>query len=573
MKLAEPKGLKLRWLGLPLAGILTACGGGSGGSIPQADGDATMTGSVFASSVYGATCEVKDLSGNVVAGPFVTSVDGGYSITIPSANNSEDLVVTCNGGTFTDEATGAIGQKAGAMSAYIKSGSAGSSVHVTPASTIIQQLIAEHDKTLDEALDAFEDAFGFKPDLSVKPLDATIANGNGKADSLLSGLRAAVFSQLAKDLQLTAEEQFELFKALAKDLSDGKLDGADALGDINVGDTVVKLPADIRNGYGRAMARFRESGRDKSGLANDKIGVLPFAKIALTDSYKVEYVPGDHGAVNGKTEFKLKITDNSDTPVSTNVGIKPNMYMPSMTHSTPSEGCSESETTVGEYNCTVYYLMPSVMMGGAAMGYWELNVMIDGHMGEKAYFYPTVTMAMGDTAQVRLKGQNDKISVGMMSGHGGDMKAESDMEMTMEQRTYFLFKRKLSGMGDMRNFEFYIAAKESMMSFPAVHTSGTLSADTMQALNLAGTSVEVSTNGTEWQVASEVVGFPGRWSASNLSGLVDEEEGNLFVRLTIDGEQKTTDGKAPNALDATDDNNNNYARFYITPGGMVMPTM
>ncbi|MFC1748379.1 hypothetical protein ACFL2V_06185 [Pseudomonadota bacterium] len=561
MKLSEPKGIKLRWLGLPLAGMLAACGGSSGGGTPQADSDSTMSGSVFASSVDGASCEVKNLLGDIVAGPFATSADGGYSITIPSANASEDLVVTCSGGTFTDEATGASGQTAGAMSAYIKAGSA-SSVHVTPASTIIHNLITKHGKTAAEALAAFEAAFGFSPDLSVAPTDATNPAQDAGDASLLSGLRAAVFSQLAKDLELTSEQQFALFAALADDLADGVFDGAGNLGPIMIDGSSKSLPSDIHNGFGRSMANFRASGRDSSGLTNDKIGVLPFAKTALTENYKVEYVPGMHGAINGKTEFKLKISDSTATAVTgLSVGIMPKMNMSSMTHSTPYEGCSESESVNGEYNCTVYYLMPSVMMGGASMGYWELKVMMGGSEGEKAYFYPTVTMAMAmaDTAQVRLKGQNDLImSMGM--GESGNT----------EERTYYLFKRQLSGMDDMRSFEFYVAAKESMMSFPPVYSGGTLSADTMYQLDLTNLSVDVSTDATNWVAATEVVGYNGRWSANNLAGLTDGQQGTIFVRLMIEGEQKTTDGEVVNGLEATDDANNNYARFSVTPGS-VMP--
>ncbi len=567
----DKKNLDFRWLGIPLVALLGACGGGSDNNQPMNTGGAsvTLTGSVFASAVNGASCEVKDSIGDLIAGPFTTSTDGRYSVVLPGDRVSEDLVIACSGGTFTDEATGLMNRTAGAMAAYIVGGtsSAGSVIHVTPSSTIIHSLMNQHGKTAVQATAIFEAAFGFSPDHAVAPADVTNPTDDAEQANLLSGLRAATFSQLANDLGLLSTDQFSLFAALADDLADGELNGQDVSGAVVVDGTSMTLPADIQNRFGRALVNFREGARDASGLANNSVGVLPFAKIAMTPNYKIEYLPGMHAAVNGKTEFTLKISDHSGTAqTGLNVTIKPKMNMAGMEHGTPfEENCTEGETS-GEYGCLVYYLMPSVMMSGMSMGFWELNVMIEGHDGEQVFFHPTVTMAMGDTAQVRLKGQTDKISSSMNHDSNGD--TGGGMMDETEARTYYLFKKGLTGMTGDHSFEFFIAAKENMMNYPAVFAGATLnSGDMHHQLSITTMSVEVSTDAINWVAAT---GDGGQWVASDINGLTDGTEGTLYVKLWVEGEQKTTDGTTPNGLPATDDANNNYAKFIVTPGSSGM---
>ncbi len=597
MNTKAKQGVDFRWLGIPFITLLVACGSGSSdNNNPSANGGTqnTLNGSVFASAIDGASCEVIDSIGNVVSGPFMTSVDGSYSVTLPSDRLAEDLIVECSGGTFTDEATGLTNRTAGFMAAHIAGGTAnaGNTIHITPSSTIVHDLITQHGKTAMEATAAFTDAFGFTPDYTTAPTDASAPAQGAEQASLLSGLRAATFSQLANDLGLLSTDQFALFSALATDLSDGILDGHATSGVVTIEGTSTELPVDIQNRFVRALVNFR-NGRDASGLANSNIGILPFAKTAMTDNYKIDYLPGMHTAVNGETEFTLKISDHNDTAqTGMAVSIKPKMNMDGMVHGTAFEGtCSES-ATIGEYSCTVYYLMPSIMMNDRSMGFWELKVMVGGHDGEHAFFHPTVTMAMGDTAQVRLKGRNDKISssinhdVGNGTGndHSGDnMHAavrthpEDDSTNSMmnetEVRTYYLFKKSLTGMTGNHSFEFFVAAKENMMHYPAVSAGTTLnSGDLNHELSIVTMSVEVSTDAINWVTATDHDGHghSGQWVADNISGLTDGSEAVLYVRLIVEGEQKTTDGATPNALPATDDANNHYAKFIVTPGGSGM---
>ena len=95
-----------KWLKLvliPLAGLLFACGGG--GSSEPGSTDTTISGSVVAAPVSGASVLVKDSAGNTVAGPVTTGSDGGYSVNIPNSSLSGVLIFESTGGTYTDEAT------------------------------------------------------------------------------------------------------------------------------------------------------------------------------------------------------------------------------------------------------------------------------------------------------------------------------------------------------------------------------------------------------------------------------------------------------------------------------------
>ena len=591
---ASKANIGFRWLGVSLVTLLVACSGSdSDNDTNTDDASNTLTGSVFASAVNGASCEITDSIGDIVAGPFTTSEEGAYSITLPDDRLAEDLVIACSGGTFTDEATGLTNRSAGTMATYIAGGalSTGSAIHVTPSSTVIHNLITDHGKTPAEAATIFEAAFGFVPDPTTTPTDATAPAQGAEEASLLSGLRAAAFSQLASDLGLLSTDQFALFTALAIDLADGLLDGKHGADTIIIDGTSIELPADIQNRFGRALVNFRAGGRDASGLANNAFGILPFAKTAMTHHYKIEYLPGMHGAINGKTEFTLKVGDHSGVAqTGLDVSIKSKMNMDGMVHGTPFEGMCHEGATSGEYGCTVYYLMPSVMMNGMSMGFWELKVMIGGHEGEHTFFHPTVKMAMGDTAQVRLKGLADKISSSMDMNHDDDGSDDNggshahatgtriginadDMMAETEARTYYLFKKALTGVSGNHSFELFIAAKENMMDYPAVSIGTTLnSGDMHHELSIATMSVEVSTDGINWVVATDhgEHGHTGHWLASGISGLTDGTEAKLFVKLVVGGEKKTTDGDVPNALPVTDDANNNYARFTVTPGSSSM---
>ena len=561
MKAVSVNKLVLRLAPLALAvscslSLLAGCSSGSSDSIVGST-DASISGTIVAAPVNGANVSVVDASGNPVAEPVPTDAAGLYTLSIPNDSLAQDLMIISTGGTFTDEATGNKDVPAGEMMAYASANSLsnGSSVSATPGSTIIANLVMKHGKTRAEAEAAFASAFGYAPDMSVTPADATTAPATDETDAeTLAGFRAGAFSQLAMDLGLSQNDQFDLFAALAQDLSDDKLDGVDASGAVDIGNTGFVLEADIQNRFNTAMVNFLASNNNKTGLNNAQIGNLPFAKVALTATYKIEYKQiGTMDAMDGKNTFQLHITDRlSGNNVTGKVPmLMPMMHMALMNHSTPMPVPAVTEVGGGLYNVTLYYLMASQMMDGTSMGFWDLEFTV---AAEKAHLYPTVMMAMPGMLQVRLKGVDDIVMV-------MDPVTET---MIMVSRPYFIFKDDLAAGSDMDlyNFSVFVAARETMMKFPAIYVGNTLSGQI-----ISDARVEMSVDdGATWIVATD--GLNGVWNVTDLpltSGQANEIRIKLWVDHNSVAEYKTTNGFV---LDTTNTppTNADYQTFTVTPG-------
>jgi len=271
----------------------------------------------------------------------------------------------------------------------------------------------------------------------------------------------------------------------------------------------------------------------------------PDPSVSVTDSYHVKYASDMTMISDGKSTFTVEISDvTTGAPLSgLNVSLMPMMDMVAgHMHDAPVGAVVDNGD--GSYEMTVYYLMPSKMMNGTVMGEWELNIMIGGMGGETAKFYPDVMMAMGDTVKASLLGQSDMI-MGMMAA---------------ESRRYFVFKNQIMGTTGNHSFSFFLAARESMMSHVAVYENVTLNqGDATYEYLVSPIAVEVSTDGSSWTTATSV--GDGNYSVSGLTGLTDNVQGEIQVRLTIQGEQKTTNGLAP-----AGDGTNDYGVFTVTPG-------
>ncbi len=272
-------------------------------------------------------------------------------------------------------------------------------------------------------------------------------------------------------------------------------------------------------------------------------------------TYQVEYVPGTgmNAPTQGKTTFQLMISKTSDGTPAT--GLTPTLsFLMTMTdgtqHATPMDLVSESSTTLGTYDCTVYYLMAS----GATMGTWEMDVTVNGEITK---FYPDVAMSMkSDTVRATLKGQNDIIS--SMSG--------------TEKRSYYIFNDGLtSGMSmGSGTLSLFIAAKESMMSFPALVSTSvsttTLHDETGASWSADPVTVEASLDTAFTLPYSGTNTKGGHWSISLMSGITSSVTNTIYVRLSVGknggtAEQKTTDGNAVSG-------SNGYQTILVTPSSM-----
>jgi len=526
-------------------GTLAACSSANDGtSTPTST---TISGSIFAAPVNGAEVYVRDTNGNDIAGPVIAS-DGTFTVTLDNTDLASTLVFESTGGTYKDEASGDVGVSAGTMSVMVEANSLSStnnSVHATPGSTIIRKLVSGG-MTMTEAQDAFTTAFGYTPDHSIAPTDTTSPATGAEDAQILAGLRAAAFSQLAMELGLTPAQQFDLFDALAEDLlsPDHLLDGAGA--------TTIMLPEDIQNRFTTAFLNYHNSGlmmltmdvfnaNNKTILTSDKIGILPFGKVALTNDYRVEYTGM---ASVGKTVFTLKVTlHDGVTPVDNlSPALMPMMNMADMRHNTPVGDMAPKGN--GEYEFTIYYLMPN-MMGG----YWDLGVELDGT--NTAHFYPTVMNPMdGTTSRVVLKGLNDN----------DDMTIDDDIP-TMDggeaARPYFMFKESLISQGTsggQHDFSFTLFARESMMKHPAIDDSTPgdiiLNEGNLQyelPINLI--EIQVSgDDGQNWVTATN--NGTNLYKAADLTGLknnIDPVTGlhPIRIKLSVNGVAKTKLGDAP----------------------------
>jgi len=265
-----------------------------------------------------------------------------------------------------------------------------------------------------------------------------------------------------------------------------------------------------------------------------------------TDAYSVTYT--SEMAKVGKSSFDITITDAyGEAQTGLNPTMKPMMNMSTHSHSTPY-GDFEEGSEPGTYSAPIYYLMAS----GPTMGDWDIEISLPND--ETVNFSPDVMMTMGeapDTVRATLKGQSDTIA-GMMEG--------SD-----ESRSYYLFNEKLETSGDDHAFSIFLAAKESMMNYPALAIGDILNPDTDYELTISSINVEMSTtpNDTDSWIAADYTAN-GIWKADGLTGLTTGTQSDIHVRLSVNGERKTNDGLA---VDDVDD----AAKFKVTPStGMSM---
>lgn len=273
---------------------------------------------------------------------------------------------------------------------------------------------------------------------------------------------------------------------------------------------------------------------------------------SATPAYKVAYVAGAgmNAPKEGKTNFQLTITKTSDgSPVS---GLTPTLsLLMTMTsgdqHATPVDVVSESTTTPGTYDCTVYYLMASKMMNGTSMGTWKMSVNVNG---ETTTFYPDVAMSMSsDTVKAILQGQNDIITI--MTG--------------TEKRSYYLFNDGLASGMTMGSgtLSLFIAAKDSTMSFPALSSvsTTTLHDENGIAWTASPITIEASLDGTNW-IFPGTNSKGGHWEINLASGITSSATNTIYVRLSVgeNGDGGTAEMKM-NGADA-------FQIIHATPGSM-----
>ncbi len=484
------------------------------GSSSSSDGEVSTTnvsGSAFASYVSGAQVEVQDTNGNRIAGPVSTNASGRFTVPVPNANLASKLVFMATGGTYTDEATG--GQAtSGELSVLAEANtlSGAPSIHATPSSSILNTLMTKHGLSKADAEAAFTVAFGYLPDSSVAPVDATQDNADASEEAKLAGVRAAAFSQLLKNLNMDKGDHAALLEALAEDLVDGTVDGMNGAAAVQLNGSAVR--PDMASQFAMALLDFANDDKNKSGLNTGQVGLIKFNGTAVSENYTFKLTPPMMTEV-GKAEYTLKVTNNSDgsAVVGEEIEMTPMMFMAAgHVHSTPYVDCTATDDQ-GEATCTIYFLMASAMASGDVMGNWDLKFT---HDSESVHFFPKVMMAMGeDTSRLKLSGDASDADAVVMMGESS-------------ARNYYIYKHSVTGTTGNHTVEFFLATQDGMMAFPPVNGNGA------EIGLLAGKVVTLKV-GSEDAVSS----VNGIWTV-DLDNLTDGEQGSLELMLTVGGEQK-----------------------------------
>jgi hypothetical protein len=478
----------------------------------------SVSGTVFAGPAGGAIVTVQTTAGVVVATSSATDATGAFSVAIPTSALSGDLIFTTtgSGATFTDEATTAT-TALGALSAFVPAGTLTAGVNVTldPSNTIIQKLIAGG-KTRSAAFTVFSSSFGYKPDCTIKPAFANVSSA-ATTSQRLSGLKAAVFSQLTKDLGLAPVKQFELLQAIADDLSDEVLDGLKNGTPVTTASSFT-IPQDILSQYDTSFVSFQGNRTlNKTKLTPAQVNAPPSNTISLTTSYKVQYIPAAGGDIIGKDTFTLKITKRSDgsaaTGLASSIVLNPLMVMTSMSGGTTWPNAVVETSTPGTYTGTVYYSMATT---GADM-YWKLSVAIGS---ETAVFYPNAAPFMtGNTASVKFSNSTD-ITTGTT------------------KRTYRVWRDSLTaGTSGMYNFTVFVSTTDGVNTLPIYAGQAWATAP----LTISTVTLQASTDGTTWVPLSPVGTNTGRYTANGLA-FMQGMAMPVYIKLSINGNIYTTNG-------------------------------
>lgn len=464
-----------------------------------------IKGSVFSSYVSGAEVEVTDIKGNRIADPVTTDSQGQFTVSIPNANLKDDLLFVATGGNYTNIITNS-DTASTKLSAFASANSLTNkpAISLTPASTIIENITSSIDNNT-KAIEYFEKAFGYQPDISVTPVVANLENADASSEAKLAGVRAAAFSQLLKDLGLAEDQQTNLLTAIAKDLEDGSADGISNAQSIEISNGT-DLKTDIANRFTMALMDFsKDEVNNKSGITSGDVGVLAFNQKVASTNYNFELTPQSTPMV-GKSVFDLKITDSSKAAI---VGVTPTMtlwmHMPGHGHSNPQTGCTETNAE-GTSQCTAYFTMPSGKMGN-----WDVSFKITHNSNtEEARFYPSVgSLTSEDTPWLPLYG--------------------TDKDPKGGKRLYLVYKNDVVKKDNGHTVKFFIATRELMPdSTPEV-------ADEWPLLPATGVTVKIGTE--ENNVNDATSEGNGIWSV-DLDGLTAETLNTVYIQLSRDGDNK-----------------------------------
>lgn len=270
--------------------LLAGCGGGSSGidaTTPSAQG--TVSGNVVKGPVSGATVKAFAVTGGTMGSQVSSATtDANGAFTLSMGGYAGPVMLQMSGGTYTDEATGALmtmgaGDMMTAVLPTVAAGMAVTGVEVTPL-TAMAQAMAQHmaggltDANIAAANAAVGNYFLVGDILHTQPINPLVAgSATGASQAMMNyGMTLAAMSQYAKGTGMAVSSGF--VTAMMNDASDGVIDGKAAgtpvaMGGRMMGGSMMQTDAG-RTGLATAMTDFMNSSLNKSGVASTEMTTL-----------------------------------------------------------------------------------------------------------------------------------------------------------------------------------------------------------------------------------------------------------------------------------------------------------
>lgn len=274
--------LRILARGLTVAVVLAlaACGGGGGGgggAIVASEG--VIGGTGLKGPVSNATVTayaVSTGSPGAQIGTATTDASGKFSLSI--GNYSGPVMLQLSGGSYVDEATGAMMNMAAGdvMTATLPTVAAGatiSGIQITPLTSMAQRAAQQlsggmTDANIASANTAVGTYFMVSDILHVQPMNPLVtgSGSTGSQDAINYGMVMGAMSQYAKSLGMTSSSAF--VTAMMNDASDGMMDGKMGQSAVMMGGMGVAMPgAAGTSGLASAMSTFASSAQNKSGIS------------------------------------------------------------------------------------------------------------------------------------------------------------------------------------------------------------------------------------------------------------------------------------------------------------------
>ena len=268
--------------------LQAACGGGGDGV--GSGGTGIISGAVVKGPAANATVNAYAVAGGQMGaalGSAITDGNGSFSLAIGSY--SGPLMLQASGGTFRDEATGALVTMPSAdmMTAalpFVASGATVSGIQVTPVTSMAQTRALQMaggmtDANIAAANTGMGNYFSVSDILHVAPMNPLLPGSGATAGpgARNYGMTLAAMSQYAKSLGMTNTSA--LVTSMMSDASDGMMDGKKGSSSISMtmggmmGSSM--MPADTgTSGLAMAMTSFAISPANLSGLTASDVAPL-----------------------------------------------------------------------------------------------------------------------------------------------------------------------------------------------------------------------------------------------------------------------------------------------------------